>query len=231
MKNLLLSFAATGTILTGGATIAAVPATAQVNGIATSSPEAVLVRSSARQNAYQAIQQQYSAQIQQINTLRQELQTLQQQLDTNNDGQLTEQEVQANPNVVTQIRQKEQQLQQISQPIALAQYYALQQLLDQYQAAQQQVVQSQNIQVMLNPDAIQYAPDQINVTEQILNALNARVPNVQTTPPAGFQPRRETVALHQTIQQIVLGVAQQQALQQQAAQQQQQPPAQQPTGR
>ncbi len=208
-------------------TVNAGPALAQVNGIAISSPEAVIVRSQARNAAYQQIQQTYAAQIQQINTLRQEALTLQQTLDANRDGNLTEQEVQANPNVVQQLQQKEQQIGQVSQPIALAQYYVIEQLINDYTNAQQQVLQQKNITMLLNPDAVQFAPETANVTSDIVNALNQRLPNVGTTPPANFQPRRETVALHQTVQQILGAVAQQQAAQ--AAQQQ--PPTQQPSGR
>ena len=59
------------------ATLAGAPAAAQVNGIAISSPEAVFLRSAARQAAYQQISQTYATQLQQIGTMRQEAQTLQ----------------------------------------------------------------------------------------------------------------------------------------------------------
>ena len=126
--------------LAGTAAIAT-PAAAQVAGIATSSPEAVIVRSQARIAAYQQIDQQFAAQIGQIRTLRQEMQTLQQSLDTDSNGQLSQAELQANPGVVQQIQQKEQQLGQASQPIVLAQTYAIEQLINDYQNVRQQVVQ------------------------------------------------------------------------------------------
>ena len=177
----------------------ATPAAAQVAGIATSSPEAVIVRSQARINAYQQIDQQFASQI-----------------------------------VVQQLQQKEQQLQQASQPIVLAQTYAIEQLINDYQNVQQQVVQQKKIQLLLNPDAIQWAPDAVNVTDDLVAALNQRVPSVQTTPPAGWRPRQESLATQQTVSQVLLNVAQQQAAQQQqqAGQQpaQQQQPAQ-PSGR
>ena len=212
--------------LAGTAAIAT-PAAAQVSGIATSSPEAVIVRSQARINAYQQIDQQYSAQIAQIRTLRQEMQTLQQSLDTDNNGQLSQAEAQANPTVVQQLQQKEQQLGQASQPIVLAQTYAIEQLINDYQNVQQQVVQQKNIQLLLNPDAIQWAPEAVNVTNDLVAALNQRMPSVQITPPADWRPRQESLSAQQTVSQVLLGVAQQQAAQQ-AAQQQQ---SAQPTGR
>ena len=211
------------------AAMAAMPASAQVNGMATASPEAVIVRAAARVAGYNQIDQTYAAQITQIRTVRQEANTLQQSLDTNRDNNLTEQEVQANPGVVQQIQQKEQQIAQISQPIALAQYYVIEQIINDYQNAQNQVLQQKRIQVLIAPDAIQYAPDNFNVTNDILAAVNQRLPTVSTTPPANWQPRRETVQTHQAVQQILLAAAQQQALQQQ--QQQAQQPAQAPQGR
>jgi Skp family chaperone for outer membrane proteins len=227
MKTLIKTLIGAGLV---GASFASVPAAAQVNGIATSSPEAVIVRAQARQTAYQQIGQTYSTQITQMNTLRQEIQTQQRTLDTNNDGQLTEAEINANPTVVGQIQQKEQQVQQLSQPIVLAQTYAIEQLINDYNNARNVVVQQKNIQIMLNPDAIQFAPEGVNVTTDIIDALNQRLPTVSATPPAGWQPRRESLATHQAVQQILLAAAQQQAAQQ-AAQQQQGTAQTQPSGR
>ena len=226
MKRFAKTIAAVA--LAGTAAIAT-PAAAQVaGGIAISSPEAVIVRSQARINAYQQIDQQYSAQIQQIRTLRQEMQTLQQSLDTDGNGQLSQAEVQANQSVVQQIQQKEQQLNQASQPIVLAQAYAIEQLINDYQNVQQQVVQQKNIQLLLNPDAIQWAPDAANVTNDLVAALNQRVPTVQITPPQGWQPSQQAVNMYQQITQILMVAnARRQAEQQGQAQ----PAQQQPTGR
>lgn len=212
-----------GLAVSAAAMIAA-PAAAQVSGIATSSPEAVIVRSAARVAAYNTIEQTYATQIQQIRTLRQEMNTLQQSLDANKDGQLTEQEVQANPSVVTQIQQKDEQASQLTAPIALAQYYAIEQIINDYPNAQNQVLQQKKIQVLVAPDAIQFAPETFNVTNDILKVLDTRLPTVSTTPPAGWQPRRETVATHQTVQQVLVAAAQQQAAAAQQQQQQQQAP-------
>ncbi|MBL4792909.1 MAG: OmpH family outer membrane protein, partial [Citromicrobium sp.] len=204
----------------------------QVNGIAISNPEVVILQSQARQAAYQQIGQTYQSQIQQVSTLRQETNALEQSLDTNSDGQLTEAEVQANPAVVQQINQKEQQIGQLYQPIALAQTYAIEQLVNDYENAQNQVMQQKGIQMLLSPDAVQSAPDSANVTGDIVAALNSRMPSVQTTPPQGWQPNRQSVALQQRIQQILLGLAQQQAMAQAQQQQAGQPQAPaQPTGR
>ncbi|OZA92440.1 MAG: hypothetical protein B7X57_08230 [Erythrobacter sp. 34-65-8] len=220
------------TKLFAGAALAAVamasaPASAQLNGMATASPEAVIVRSAARIAAYQQIDQQYAQAIQQVRALRQEMNTLQQQLDTNGDGQLTEQEVAAGSAQVTQLQQKDQQANELTQPIALAQYYVIEQLINDYANAQNQVLQAKKVQVLLSPDAIQQAPEGFNITNDILKALDTRLPTVTITPPANWQPRRDTVSTHQTVQQVLMAAAQQQAAMQQ--QQQQQQPA--PQGR
>lgn len=224
------SLSALSLALCAGAVSFAAPAAAQVNGIATASPEAVIVRSAARIAAEQQIQTTYTAQIQQVRTAQQELATLQKSLDTNNDNQLSDAELQANPAVIQQIQAKEQQTAQIAQPIRMAQFYVIEQLVNDYQNAQTVVVQQKSISMILSPDAVQYAPDTVNVTDDIVAALDQRLPTVSITPPAGWQPRRETVSLHQTVQQIVGAVVQQQAAQQ-AAQAQQPAATPQPQGR
>jgi Skp family chaperone for outer membrane proteins len=198
------------------AAVAPLPAAAQVAGIATTSPEIVIARATARATGYQQIQTTYATQIQQIGTVRQETQTLIRSLDTNNDGQLTDAERDAKPAVVTQIQQKEQQINTLATPITLAQAYVLDQIAREFEAARQQVITAKRIQIMLSPDAIQYAPPAIDVTNDIVTALNTRKPTVTTAVPAGWQPSREILQLQQTIQQILVAAAQQQAAQQPA---------------
>ncbi|WP_133364937.1 OmpH family outer membrane protein [Qipengyuania sediminis] len=212
MTKLALLLAAAAAVAT-----TASPAAAQVAGIATSSTEGVFFRAAARTAAYQQIQTQYAAQIQQIGTVRTEIQTLVKSLDTNNDNQLSDAERRAKPAVVTQIQQKEQQINTLAAPISLAQAYALDQIAREYDAARQQVVTAKRIQLLLSPDAIQWGPPTVDVTDDILAALNTRRPTVPIAVPAGWQPSQQIAQLHQTIQQISLAAAQQQAAQAQAA--------------
>jgi Skp family chaperone for outer membrane proteins len=214
------------------AAFAPLPAAAQVAGIATTSPEIVIARANARNTGYQQIGTTYAAQITQIGTVRNEIQTLAKSLDTNNDNQLSDAERAAKPAVLTQIQQKEQQVNSIATPITIAQAYVLDQLAREYDAARQQVVTAKRIQIMLSPDAIQWAPPTVDVTNDMVAALNTRKPTVTTAVPAGWQPSREILQLQQTVQQILVAAAQQQAASVQQAQPttQQQPPAQ-PTGR
>lgn len=212
----LAKLLATGTALAAASVSA--PAAAQVAGIATTSPEVVIARANARGTAYGQIQTQYAAQITQIGTLRNEVQTLLKSMDTNNDNQLSDAERTAKPAVVTQIQQKEQQINAQAAPITIAQAYVLDQLAREYDAARQQVVTAKRIQIMLSPDAIQWAPPAVDVTNDIVTALNTRKPTVTVAVPAGWQPTREILQLQQAVQQLLLAAAQQQAAQVQQAQ-------------
>ncbi|ALE15999.1 Outer membrane protein H precursor [Altererythrobacter epoxidivorans] len=228
MKIISKSALAAGLAMT--AVIASVPApvAAQVNGMATSNPTMAILRAAARTNAYQQINTTYAANIQQVNQLNTEITNLQISLDTNKDNQLSDAEITANPTVVQQIQAKEQQAATATQPIAMAQYYAIEQLMNDYVNARNQVLASKKVTVLIAPDAIQYAPDGFDITTDIVAAIDSRLPSVTTTVPAGWQPRRQTVEMHQAIQQILVVAAQQAAARQ--AQQQQQG-AQAPAGR
>lgn len=233
MKSVFkISLAAAGLAIAAAGAVSA-PVSAQVAGIATSSPEAVILQSQARINAYNAISTANSGQIQQISALRTELNTLSQGLDSNGDRNVTQAEADAQPAVWQQYEAKEKQIEQLSAPIVLAQYYVIEQLLERYGDAQSQVVRAKNIQIMLTPEAFQYAADQVDVTADILTAFNTLVPAVTTTPPSNYQPRRDVVSTHQTIQQLILVAAQQAAARQQQGQAAPaaQPAQQQPTGR
>jgi Skp family chaperone for outer membrane proteins len=185
-----------------------VPATAQVNGIATANPARAIAISQARQTAYQQISTTYASQVTALNTARQQSNTLKQQLDTNKDGQLSNEEVAAaqaakNP-VLAQIQAADQQVETAQEPIARAQLFALEEILKQYEAAQQQVVSDKKISIIMSPDMLLYAPDSIDVTAAIAAALNTRVPAVSTTAPADWQPQRQTLALHQQVQELLI---------------------------
>ena len=196
------------------------PAVAQVNGIATANPARAIAASQARSTAYQQISTTYSAQATALSTARQQASALQQQLDTNKDGQVSDAEVAAaqaakNP-VIQQIQAKQTEIETAQEPIARAQLYALEQILLQYEAAQKQVVSDKKISLILTPDALMYAPESVDITQDIINALNTRVPAVSASAPADWQPNRQTVALHQQVQELLIYSA---LVQQQRAQQ------------
>lgn len=220
MKKLFrTALAATMLASASAAALTAVPASAQVAGIATSNPEVALLRSAARIAAYDQINTQYTAQIQQITQLSNELNQLEQSLDTDRNGQLTEAEAQANQAAYQEAQQKSQQLDQLSLPIQIAQMYVLEQLIRDYDNARNVAVQARGVQVLLDASAVQMAPENFDITSDIVAALDQRMPSVQFTPPANYQPSQGVVQTHQTISQLI-GIAVRRA-QIQAAQQQQ----------
>lgn len=207
-------------------------AQAQINGIATADPATAIAASQARATAYQQINTQYQGSLNSINTLQQEVQTLSQQLDSNGDGNVTDAEIQsaqqANSPVIGQIQSKQTQINNALQPLVRAQVFALEQILQDYNNAQQQVINDKKVAMILSPDAFVYVPPEADITQDITTVINTRLPSVQITPPADYQPSQQGQQLYERVRQILLLNA---AIQRQRAAQQQQAPAAQPTGR
>jgi Skp family chaperone for outer membrane proteins len=216
MKRLLSTAAA----LALGAMLA-VPASAQVSGIGVAEPAIIVAGSQALTGAYSQISTMYAAQRTQLDQLEQQRVALIKKFDTNNDGQLNQAEQQAaqvetNP-TRKQLETLDQQIGTIQQPINLAAAYAVSQIAQQLGAAVQQVVSAGNVQLILPSNQVLYAADAANLNQKIATALNARVPQVSITPPAGWQPDQSTIQLFQDVQQVRLAAAQQMAAQQQRA--------------
>ncbi|MBN9507093.1 MAG: OmpH family outer membrane protein [Altererythrobacter sp.] len=208
--------------------LAAAPASAQVNGIAVTDPAIAIASAQALQTAYAQIGTTFQAQRTQLEQVQEQRAGLLRQFDTNNDGQLNEEEqraAQANTAVLQQIQGLDQQINTIQQPITQARVYVIEQLLMQYSAALQQVTTQNNIQLVLNPNNVVWTTDTVDITQKIAAALNQLAPTVSTSVPQGWQPNRQSVALYQEVQDILLSAAVQQA--QQAQQQGQAAPAQQ----
>jgi len=208
--------------------LAAAPASAQVNGIAVTDPAIAIASAKALQTAYAQIGTTFQAQRTQLEQVQEQRAGLLRQFDTNNDGQLNEEEqraAQANTAVLQQIQGLDQQINTIQQPITQARVYVIEQLLMQYSAALQQVTTQNNIQLVLNPNNVVWTTDTVDITQKIAAALNQLAPTVSTSVPQGWQPNRQSVALYQEVQDILLSAAVQQA--QQAQQQGQAAPAQQ----
>lgn len=207
------------------AAAAAVPASAQVNGIGVADPAVVVAGSQALRGAYSQIATTYQAQRTQLEQLDQQRTALIKQLDTNNDGQLSQEEQQAaqaeNNPTRKQIETLNQQINQTQAPINLARAYVVEQIAGQLNASVQQVVSQGKVQLILAPSAVIYMADAVDVTDDITTALNGRLPQVSITPPANWQPNQQTVQLFDDVQQVLLAAAAQQQQQAGAAQAQQ----------
>jgi Skp family chaperone for outer membrane proteins len=200
----------------------AVPATAQVAGIATADTAVAIARSKALGTAYQQIGTQYASFAQQMQTKRTEINNLNAQLDTNKDKNLDQAEVDAavkakNP-LLTQIDTKQKEINALQDPIIRAQLYSVEEIAKRYEAAQQAVITAKKINVILTPEAFVWAPDAVDVTTAITAELDKAVPSVGITPPADWRPSRQGAALYQSIQQLFNNAAQMQAAQAAAAQ-------------
>ena len=139
--NARLTSAAVATL----AAFAAIPAAAQVNGIAVADPAIAVAGSQAIQTAYNQIGTTYQAQRTQLEQLQQQRAGLIRQFDTNNDGQLSQEEqtaAQANTAVIQQVNGLDQQINTVQQPVTLARVYAIEQIAQQLNPAVQQIVQA-----------------------------------------------------------------------------------------
>lgn len=200
----------------------AVPASAQVAGIATADTSVAIARSKALGTAYQQIGTQYAAAAQQMQAKRGEINNINTQLDTNKDKNLDQTELDAavkakNP-LLAQIDTKQKEINAIQDPIIRAQLYSVEQIALKYEAAQQSVITAKKINVILSPEAFVWAPDAVDVTAAITAELDKAVPSVGIAPPADWRPSRQGAALYQSIQQLFNQAAQQQAAQAAAAQ-------------
>lgn len=230
MKTIFKLAIATAIASTGAIAPAA---NAQVSGIATADPTVAIARTKAFSAAYSQVATTYKTYFEQIDTRNKTMQGLQKQLDTNNDNQVSQQELDAaqrsNSPVIKSIQTEQEEIRKLQTPAMKAQMFAVEKILEKYGTAQQQVITAKKIGVILNPDAFQYAPPAADVTQDITNALDRVVPSVSTQAPAEWNPSRQTVALHQQLQQLIVQSAQAQARQQQT--QQPAPAAAQPSGR
>ncbi len=208
----------------------AVPASAQVQGrIATADVSRAIISTTALQTAYNQIGTTYATQLQTRQTKQQELSTLLQPFDQNGNNQLDDAElpaVQSSPNF-TKIQTLESEIAGLNAQVTNARIFAVEQILAQYPTVLQDFATAQQIQVVLQPEAIQFAVEGADITAKLTTALNTKLPSVGIVPPEGYRPTRQGAQIFQEIQQTLL--AAQMIQQQQAAQQQQQ--SNQPQGR
>lgn len=229
-------------ILAAAAPLAvALPAQAQVSGIATASPVRVVGSSKAFAAAQQQISTTYKAAFDQLAQRRQalanELKPLTAQLDSNKDGNITDAEIQAAQNAknpaIEKIRTAQANAQndiaRLGNPAARAELFAIESVLRQYEPAQLRVVNARKISVVLSPEVFMYAPDSADISEAITAEIDKVAPTVSIQPPADWQPSRDTLAIQEQLAQLAQLRAYQQAAAQQQAQQGQRPATAAPT--
>ncbi|MBI1404294.1 MAG: OmpH family outer membrane protein [Porphyrobacter sp.] len=208
--------------------LAALPAEAQVQGnIATVDVSRTVIGTTAFQTAYEQINTTYAQQNELRRTKAQERQTLLATFDTNGDKQVDDAELKAKQNSpdMTKLQTLEQEIQGLTNQIDAARVYAIEQIIQQYGAALQEVTTQKQVKLVIEPGSLLFAVPEADITDAVTTSLNAKVPSVGIVPPANYQPNREAVQLFQEIQQRLLTAQMIQQRQQQQQQQQQQAPA------
>ena len=192
-KSLMLAAVAATPIVAA----TAVPATAQIAGVAVADPEAAIQNSNAWKTAIGQIQTTHKAALDQAQArttaVQNELRPLVQQLQTaSQQANANQQQLQTQ---AAAIQQKEQAAQaeigRLTQPAQLARAYAFEQINRQVSPAVNAVIAARKLQLLLRPEALLYAGQATDVTALITTELNRLVPSVTITPPAGWQPGQQ----------------------------------------
>jgi Skp family chaperone for outer membrane proteins len=191
-------------------------------GIASVDPLIVIANSKAMKTGITQIGASYASYGPQIEAKNNEVLALVKQLDTNKDNQLSDEEeaaaVRAKSPVLTSIQSKQQEIAKLQEPILLARYFVIESVTAQYDGALKAVIAAKKLNLVLSPEAIVYATPGVNITQDVTNTLDTRLPAVPITPPANWRPTsRQTVQLHEQIMQLYQASAQQAGAQRPAA--------------
>jgi Skp family chaperone for outer membrane proteins len=180
----------------------AVPAAAQTkSGIAVVDLEEAVARSAAFTTAMQQMQTTYKPQIDQINTRRTAIET---DLKTKNDALQAAYKAAGNkptPAIETQYQQLQQaqqngqaELQRLSQPVQLARAYVEQQIVAKLDDALKAATAKTKSEIVFKKAATESFGAGADITPAVITELNALVPSVGITPPAGWQPGQQGAA-------------------------------------
>ncbi len=166
-------------------------------GIAYANPQAVVASSAAYKLAATQLPVTYKAQLDQVNIRRNQIAA---QLKPMYDKFEADQKV-AKPDRAAleaqagQIQQLEQagqrELQQIAEPVNVAQQFVLEQIGDKLSAATQAAMTKRKITIVIDAQNVLKADTVYNLNQDILTELNALIPTAQLVPPAGWKPRAQ----------------------------------------
>lgn len=179
--------------------LTAVPAAAQSKtGIAVADLQGAVGTSAAYTTARTQMQTTYKPQIDAFNARKTAIDT-----DLKTKGDALQAALKAaggkpTPAIETQYQQFQQsqqaaqaELQRLGQPIALANAYVEEQITAKLSDALKAAMTKAKVDLVLNPEAtVSYQPT-VDITQSVVTELNALVPSVGITPPAGWQPGRQ----------------------------------------
>lgn len=184
-----------------------------VPGIGYANPQAVVASSAAYKYAATALPVTYKPQLDQVNIRRSQIAAqLKPLYDKFEADQKVAKPVQAALEAqAAQIQQLEQaaqrELQQIAEPVNVAQQYVLEQISDKLSAATQAAMTKRKITLVIDAQNVLKADTVYNLNQDILNELNVLIPSAQLVPPAGWQPRAQREAAAQQAAQQGAGQA------------------------
>lgn len=167
------------------------------NGIAVANRPAIVASSAAYKTAIAQIPVTYKPQIDQANTRKNQitaqLKPLYDKLDADSKAAKPDQAaLRAQYAQIQQIEQAgEREIQQLVDPVNLAQQYALEQISDKLDQATQQAMTKKKITLVLDAQAVLKADQVYNLNQDVLNELNTLLPTVSIQTPAGWLPRAQ----------------------------------------
>ncbi|MCP1470638.1 Skp family chaperone for outer membrane proteins [Sphingobium sp. OAS761] len=176
--------------------LTAAPAAAQTkSGLAVVDLEEAVAKSTAYTTAMTQMQTTYKPQIDQIGTRRTAIEA---DLKAKNDALQAAYKAAGNkstPAIETQFQQLQQaqqngqaELQRLTQPVALARAYVEQQIVDKLDDALKSATAKTKAEIVFKKGATESFAAGADITPSVITELNALVPSVSITPPAGWQP-------------------------------------------
>lgn len=194
MKTLLKAAILAATPLAAAVALPAIAQAQAVSGVAIADLDEAVAKSNAYTTAVSQIKTTYAAQIAQADArakaLTAELQPLATAYQTASKAPGANQAALQQQLATLQSRERaaNAEVSKISEPVARARAYAQEQILLKLEAAVNSAMTKKRINILLQPQAAIKALPAADITNDVMAELNASVPNVSITPPAGWQP-------------------------------------------
>lgn len=195
MKTLLkpLAFAL---LLAGAAhpALAAAPsAGGGVSGVGFANLEGVVANSNAAKTAQTQRETTYKAQIDQYNARAQQidaqLKPLAEKFQKDRAAGVAQATLQQEVATIQQIQESgKQELAKIMEPVQLSEAYGQEQIDGKLQTVVPAAMQKAGVSLLLRQEAVIYGSPAANISQAVLDELNAELPSIQVVPPAGWEP-------------------------------------------
>lgn len=183
-----------------GAPAASTPGGIVAPGIAYANAQAVVGASAAYKTAMVQLPVTYKAQIDAVNTRRNQitaqLKPLYDKFEADQKAPKPDQNaLRAQAGQIQQLQEAgEREIQQLAEPLNVAQQYIIEQISDKLTGATQAAMTKRKITLVLDSQSVLKADGVYNLNQDILNELNTLIPNAQLVPPAGWKPRAQREA-------------------------------------